>query len=76
MGQTMNQSTFTFRVDEQLKNEFTEIAKAGDVSGAQLLRAFMRDYVRTQKQVPDHDTWFREQVRLDVQVANAGDLLV
>ena len=36
-------ATFTFRVDENLKSQFTSAAKAKDRSGAQLLRDFMRD---------------------------------
>lgn len=35
----MREATFTFRVDEALKSEFTTAAKASDRTGAQLLRA-------------------------------------
>lgn len=34
----MSEATFTFRVDESLKNEFSTAAKARDRSSAQLLR--------------------------------------
>lgn len=42
----MSAATFTFRVDEALKNEFATAAKARDCTGAQLLRDFMCDFVR------------------------------
>ena len=36
----MSDATFTFRVDESLKDEFSSAAKARDRTGAQLLRDF------------------------------------
>jgi predicted transcriptional regulator len=54
----MPETTFTFRVDEDLKNSFTNIAKAHDRPGSQLLRDFMRDYVAK----AEHDAWFRAEV--------------
>jgi len=42
----MNEATFTFRVDEDLTDEFTNAAKGWDRTGAQLLRDFMRDFVK------------------------------
>src|SRR5690625_3017592 len=37
-GDAMNDTTFTFRVDEELKADFVNIAKARDRTAAQLLR--------------------------------------
>jgi len=54
----MPETTFTFRVDEDLKNAFTNVAKAHDRPGSQLLRDFMRDYVAK----AEHDAWFRAEV--------------
>lgn len=71
----MNEATFTFRVDEALKNEFSTAAKARDRTGAQLLRDFMREFVERQGQAAAHGTWFREQVQIGIDAANAGDLL-
>jgi len=56
----MSEATFTFRVDETLKNEFATAAKARDRTGAQLLRDFMREFVRQQQSAVGH-----EQVDLD-----------
>lgn len=47
----MTESTFTFRLPKDLKDSFDAIAKGQDQSAAQLLRAFMRDYVRAHSQV-------------------------
>ena len=46
----MNEATFTFRVDEALKNDFAAAAKARDRTSAQLLRDFMREYVKRHAQ--------------------------
>lgn len=71
----MSQATFTFRVDEELKNNFATVAKSLDRTGAQLLRDYMRDIVRRQTEAEEHDSWFREQVRVGLASANAGNLL-
>ena len=46
----MTDATFTFRVDESLKADFTAAARGLDRTGAQLLRDFMRDFVRQQQE--------------------------
>lgn len=71
----MSEATFTFRVDEALKNEFSTAAKSRDRTGAQLLRDFMRDFVRQQQEAAEHDAWFRRQVQTGLDAAAAGDLV-
>lgn len=71
----MSEATFTFRVDEALKDQFTTAAKGRDRTGAQLLRDFMRDFVRQQQEAVEHDTWFRRQVQAGLDSANAGHLV-
>ncbi len=74
----MSESTFTFRVDEALKTEFSTAAKARDRSGAQLLRDFMREFVQQQQEAAAHDAhdaWFRRQVQTGLDSANAGNLI-
>lgn len=44
------ESTFTFRVPEDLKKAFEAKAAAKDMSSAQELRAFMRWYVKENAQ--------------------------
>ncbi|MCX7151194.1 MAG: hypothetical protein NT115_01385 [Proteobacteria bacterium] len=71
----MSDATFTFRVDESLKDEFSSAAKARDRTGAQLLRDFMRDFVKQQHEAAEHDAWFRRQVQVGLDSANAGRLV-
>ena len=71
----MADATFTFRVDEALKAEFSMAAKARDRTGAQLLRDFMREFVQQQRESAEHDAWFRQQVQIGLDSANAGHLI-
>jgi predicted transcriptional regulator len=71
----MGDSTFTFRVEDELKSAFSEAAKARDQTGAQLLRSFMRDYVKRQQDETEYDAWFRRQVQIGLDSANAGNLM-
>lgn len=71
----MSEATFTFRVDGSLKDEFSSAAKARDRTGAQLLRDFMRDFVKQQQEAAEHDAWFRRQVQVGLDSANAGRLV-
>lgn len=71
----MSEATFTFRVDDSLKHEFTSAAKAQDRSGAQLLRDFMREFVQQQQQASEYESWFRKQVQAGLDSANAGHLV-
>jgi predicted transcriptional regulator len=71
----MSDATFTFRVEESLKEQFTPAAKGRYRSGAQLLRDFMRECVLQQQSSADHDAWFRQQVQAGLDSANAGNLV-
>ena len=71
----MNETTFTFRVDESLKSEFANAAKAHDRSGAQLLRDFMRSYVAQQDELKQYDAWWQKKVEQSRASAEAGNLI-
>ena len=71
----MGQATFTFRVDHELKRNFASVAKSLDRSGAQLLRDYMRDIVHRQREADEHEAWFRDQVQIGLDSANAGKLM-
>jgi predicted transcriptional regulator len=71
----MSEATFTFRVDDALKSEFSTAAKAHDRTGAQLLRDFMRDYVKQQQEAAEYDAWLRAKVERSRASANAGNLV-
>ena len=71
----MSEATFTFRVEESLKQDFSSFAKSLDRSGAQLLRDFMRDFVKQQQEAASYDVWFQKQVQIGLDEANAGKLI-
>lgn len=71
----MAEATFTFRVEESLKKEFSSFAKDMDRSGAQLLRDFMRDFVKQQQEAASYDVWYQKQVQIGLDEANAGNLI-
>ena len=71
----MSEATFTFRVEESLKQDFSSFAKTIDRSGAQLLRDFMRDIVKQQQEAASYDAWFQKQVQIGLDEANAGQLI-
>lgn len=59
----MSESTFTFRVDEDLKSAFTAAAKGNDRTAAQILREAMREYVAAEAPpTPEYVEWLRGKV--------------
>ncbi|GLR63030.1 CopG family ribbon-helix-helix protein [Marinospirillum insulare] len=70
----MSNATFTFRVDDALKTEFSQLAKFQDRSAAQLLRDFMRNYVAQQEQSLEYDTWLMKKIEQSRSSAKAGKL--
>lgn len=71
----MGEATFTFRVDDSLKEAFAEAAKGQDRTGAQLLRDFMREYVKEQREAAEYDAWFRREAQIGLDQAKAGMLI-
>lgn len=71
----MTEATFTFRVDRTLKAAFAQAARSRDRTAAQLLRDYMRDYLRQEQAVAEHDAWFRREVRTGIDAADAGDVI-
>ena len=70
----MANSTFTFRVDDDLKASFAETARAQDRTAAQLLRVLMRETVRRQLEAREHDAWFRGEVEQGMREADDPSL--
>ena len=71
----MAEATFTFRVDEELKSAFSEVAKGQDRTAAQLLRVLMRDAVRRQQERREYDAWFRSEVEQGLREADDPSVL-
>ena len=70
----MPATTFTFRVDHDLKAAFAETAKAEDRTVAQLLRVLMRGAVRRRQEAGEHDAWFRGEVEQGMREADDPDV--
>ena len=58
----MAESTFTFRVDDELKAAFAEVAAGQERTAAQLLRVLMKDAVHRDRELREHDRWFRGEI--------------
>jgi len=71
----MREATFTFRVDETLKSEFTTAAKASDRTGAQLLRDFMREFIKKEQEAAEYDQWLRQKVEAGRAEAAQGRVI-
>ena len=71
----MMQTTFTFRVDPNLKNDFVSVVKSFDRTAAQVLRDYMREIVQRQQESDRYDDWFRREVQIGLDSAKAGHLV-
>jgi len=71
----MAESTFTIRVDDDLKDAFSEAAKINDRTGAQLVRDFMRDYVQTAREKGEYEVWFKAKVEAGLRDIEAGRVI-
>jgi predicted transcriptional regulator len=63
-------STFTFRVDDELKTAFAEVAAAQEHTAAQLLRVLMRGAIGQWHESQNHDSWFRDEIAKAVAEAD------
>jgi predicted transcriptional regulator len=68
------ESTFTFRLDEELKREFARVADGQERTAAQLLRLLMRETVQRDADEAAHDRWFRAEV--ERAMAEAEDVSI
>lgn len=66
----MADSTFTFRVDDELKSAFAEVAANQERTAAQLLRVLMKDAVHRDRELREHDRWFRGEIELALNEAD------
>jgi len=71
----MAETTITVQVDPNLKAAFSLAAEAHNRTDEDLLREFMQDFVETQRTDPEYEQWFRRQVQIGIDDADAGDLI-
>lgn len=66
----MAETTFTFRLEDELKESFAAAAKAQDRTSAQLLRTLMRETVEAAREKREYDKWFLKQVDIGLKEAD------
>lgn len=55
-------AVFTVKLESDLRDAFLAEAEATHQPASQLVREFMREFVRSQKEMREHDAWFRAEV--------------
>ncbi len=68
----MAETTVTIRVDPALKAAFSLAAETRNRTEEDLLREFMQDYIETQRTDSEYEQWFRRQVQVGIDEADAG----
>ena len=71
----MTEATITIRIDPELKSAFARAAEARNRTDGDLLREFMQDYIETQRTDAEYEQWFRRQVQIGIDAADAGELI-
>lgn len=71
----MAEATITIQVDAELKTAFERAAEARNRSDADLLREFMQDYIEVQRTDAEYEQWFRHQVQIGINAAEAGEVI-
>ena len=56
------ESVFTMKLESELRDAFMAEAQATHRPASQLVREFMRDFIRRQRDAREHDSWFRGEV--------------
>ena len=64
------QAMFTLKLESELHDQFMAEAAAADRPASQLVRDFMRDFVRRQRDARAHDAWFRAEVEQGMREAD------
>lgn len=71
----MPETTITVQVDPDLKRAFSLAAEAHNRTDEDLLREFMQDFIETQRTDSEYERWFRSQVQVGIDEADAGDVI-
>ena len=56
------EAVFSLKLEPELRADFMAEAEAADRPASQVVREFMRDYVRQQRAARAHEEWFRAEV--------------
>jgi predicted transcriptional regulator len=71
----MAESTITIRIDPEQKTAFARAAEARNRTDEDLLREFIQDYIETQRTDAEYDQWFRSQVQIGIDAADAWEVI-
>ena len=66
------EAVFTVKLESELRDAFLAEAEATHRPASQLVRDFMRDFVRRRREAREHDTWFRAEVQEALDAPLAG----
>lgn len=64
------EAVFTLKLEPELRDQFMAAAEATHRPASQLVREFMRDFIRRQDEAREHDAWFRAQVEQAMREAD------
>jgi predicted transcriptional regulator len=67
------ESVFSMKLESELRDQFMAEAAAVDRPASQIVREFMRGFVRHQRQEREHDAWFRAEVEQGMREADDPD---
>lgn len=56
------EAVFTLKLESELREAFVAEAAEMHQPASQLVREFMRDFVRSRREAREHDAWFRAEV--------------
>ncbi|HZU88519.1 MAG TPA: antitoxin of toxin-antitoxin stability system [Stellaceae bacterium] len=64
------EAMFTLKLEAELRDQFMAAAEAVHRPASQLVREFMRDFVKQQQEAREHDAWFRAEVEQGMREAD------
>ncbi len=64
------EAMFTLKLEPELREQFMAEAEATHRPASQIVREFMRDFVKQQRAAREHDAWFRTEVEQGIREAD------
>lgn len=65
-------ATINFRVNNELKDQFEKAVEFSDMTGSQVLRDFMRNYVESSREKREYEAWLVANVQRGLAQIAAG----
>ena len=64
------EAMFSLKLEADLREQFMAEAAATHRPASQIVREFMRDFVKQQREAREHDAWFRAEVEQAMREAD------